>query len=156
MRRKDREVTDPERMDAIIRSADCCRLGFADGGEVYIVPLNFGYRRENGTPVFYFHGAGQGRKMELIRQTGRAGFELDTDHCLKTAEKACGYSFRFSSVIGTGRISVLSGTKEKLEGLSVIMEHYGGAKQWEFEERLLEKTAVLRLEATAISCKVHD
>lgn len=156
MRRRDREVTDQDRIDGIIRSADCCRLGFADGGEVYIVPLNFGYRRENGIPVFYFHGAGQGRKLDLIRKTGKAGFELDTDHYLASGERACDYSFRFSSVIGTGRISVLSEIAEKKEGLSVLMEHYGGQKQWEFEQRLLEKTAVLRLEVSEMSCKVHE
>lgn len=66
MRRKDREVTDPERIDAIIRACHCCRLGFYDNGEVYIVPLDFGYDEKEGKRTFYFHGAKEGRKMDCI------------------------------------------------------------------------------------------
>ena len=46
MRRKDREVTDEARIDEIISRCNCCRIGFNDSGEVYIVPLNFGYTYE--------------------------------------------------------------------------------------------------------------
>ena len=81
MRRKDREVTDPQRIEEIISACHCCRLGFCDGGKPYIVPLNFGFfRREDGGYTFYFHSAREGRKLDLIRQTGWAGFELDTGY----------------------------------------------------------------------------
>ena len=43
MRRKDREITDEAKIDEIISRCNCCRIGFNDSGEVYIVPLNFGY-----------------------------------------------------------------------------------------------------------------
>lgn len=52
MRRNDRAVTEPNRIDEIIRACDCCRLGFADGEESYIVPLNFGFCWERETRVF--------------------------------------------------------------------------------------------------------
>ena len=55
MRRKDREITDLERIDEIIRACDCCRLGFQDGEGVYIVPVNFGFAWEDGKRVLYFH-----------------------------------------------------------------------------------------------------
>ena len=59
MRRKDREVIDENKIDEIIRMADCCRIGFYDKeeDEVYIVPLNFGYSNTKLKKVFYFHGA---------------------------------------------------------------------------------------------------
>ena len=57
MRRKDREVTDSQKIREIILSCRCCRLGFYDNGQVYIVPLDFGYYENNGRHVFYFHGA---------------------------------------------------------------------------------------------------
>lgn len=72
MRRKDREVTDPERIDAIIRACHCCRLGFYDNGEVYIVPLDFGYDEKEGKRTFYFHGAKEGRRMDCILRSPRA------------------------------------------------------------------------------------
>ena len=66
MRRQDREVTDPEKINSIISSCHCCRLGFCDQGKAYLVPLNFGHAVENGTRVFYFHGAKEGRKIEQM------------------------------------------------------------------------------------------
>lgn len=76
MRRKDLAVTEKEQIDAIIQSCDCVRLAFADGTHPYIVPLSFGYHREDGVSKFYFHSAAAGRKVELCRKLGYAGFEL--------------------------------------------------------------------------------
>ena len=79
MRRKDREVTDPERIEQIIADSHCCRIGFNDDGEVYIVPLSFGYARgADDSYTFYFHGASQGRKIDLIHKNPRVGFELSS------------------------------------------------------------------------------
>lgn len=48
MRRQDREVLQPEQIDAIIESCDCLRLGLNAEDGAYIVPLNFAYVR--GSP----------------------------------------------------------------------------------------------------------
>lgn len=73
MRREDREVTDPMKITEIISRCTCCRIGFNDDGEVYIVPLNFGYETKENTYVFYFHGANEGRKIDLIQKTPMLG-----------------------------------------------------------------------------------
>mgnify|MGYP001447539251 CR=1 FL=1 len=39
MRRKDREVTDYGKISKVIAASHCCRLGFYEEGEVYIVPI---------------------------------------------------------------------------------------------------------------------
>ena len=67
MRRKEREVIDDVQIDGIIRKCKICRVGFYDNGEVYIVPLNFGFVHSGNKRIFYFHGAKEGRKFELIR-----------------------------------------------------------------------------------------
>ena len=87
MRRKDREVKDIYGIREIIRECDCCRLAFPHGKSAYIVPLSFGYNEEEN--AFYFHGAAEGKKMDLVRQIGYAGFEMDTAHGLKEADQAC-------------------------------------------------------------------
>ena len=43
MRRKEREVTDYNKMIEILKSCDCCRIGLVDDKGAYIVPMNFGY-----------------------------------------------------------------------------------------------------------------
>ena len=69
MRRKDREVTDAGKIREAIEASHCCRLGFYDEGEVYIVPMNFGYTEEEEKRIFYFHSAKEGRKVDLISRT---------------------------------------------------------------------------------------
>lgn len=155
MRRKDREITDQEKIDSIIRDCHCCRLGFCDQGKAYIVPLNFGFVRENDKRVFYFHGAKEGRKIGLIRQTGYAGFEMDTHYKLHESEKACGYSTRFRSVIGGGTVSIVEAAEEKQAGLEAIMLQNTGRDQWEFSHEMLAAVCVFKLEVEELSCKEH-
>ena len=159
MRRKDREVTDPVKIADIISRCTCCRIGFYDEKEVYIVPLNFGYEVKDNTYVFYFHGAKEGRKIDLIRKNPNVGFEMDTDFAVYTlgeAEAACGYTARFQSIIGNGIVSIVSETEEKMRGLSLLMEHNTGKRKWNFDEKMVHAVAVFKLEVTKMSCKEHQ
>ncbi len=155
MRRKDREITDQNKIGDIIAACTCCRLGFCDEGKAYIVPLSFGCADENGKRVFYFHGAREGRKIELIRRTGYASFEMDTNYRLNESEKACGYSARFQSVMGGGPVSFVEDAEEKKKALSVIMLHNTDRADWDFPEDMVKNTGVFKLEVEEISCKEH-
>ena len=155
MRRNDREVTDVLKIKNIINGCDCCRLGFSDKDGVYIVPLNFGYTENEGKRTFYFHGATVGRKIDLIKKTGYAGFELDTNHKLNDSEKPCGYSFRFQSVIGEGPISIVEEIEEKKIALQRIMEHYSKRNNWKFTYEMAASVSVFKLEVDKMSCKEH-
>ncbi|MCH5200754.1 MAG: pyridoxamine 5'-phosphate oxidase family protein [Oscillospiraceae bacterium] len=158
MRRKDREVTDPQKIADIISRCTCCRIGFNDDGEVYIVPLNFGYAVKDNTYTFYFHGAKEGRKIDLISKNPEVGFEMDTDFAVYThgrSETACDYTARFQSIIGNGIVSMVSEPEEKKLGLSLLMEHSAGKHDWTFDDKLFNAVAVFKLEVTKLSCKEH-
>ncbi|MDE5820191.1 MAG: pyridoxamine 5'-phosphate oxidase family protein [Lachnospiraceae bacterium] len=156
MRRNDREVTDLMKIENIISRCTCCRIGFHDEGEVYIVPLSFGYAAKGDTYIFYFHGAKEGRKIDLIKKNPVVGFEMDTNYALNEADLACGYSARFQSIIGSGVISIVSEIEEKKSGLSLIMEHHTGKQDWNFDEKKVNAVTVFKLEVTKMSCKEHE
>ena len=155
MRRKDREVTAPEKIADIIDRCVCCRIGFNDSGSVYIVPLSFGYERAGDTFVFYFHSAREGRKIDLIHTSPHVGFEMDTDYQLNEADMACGYSARFRSVIGNGVMSIVEDDAEKRRGLTLLMAHNTEKRDWPFDEKMLAAVMVFKLEVTTMSCKEH-
>ncbi|ERT42101.1 MULTISPECIES: pyridoxamine 5'-phosphate oxidase family protein [Fusobacterium] len=157
MRRKDREVLDEVKIDKFIRNCDCCRIGFYDkeNNEVYIVPLNFGYSHVDNKRVFYFHGAKEGRKIELISKTKKVSFEMDSNHELIVGKMACNYSERYQSVMGTGLISFVEDKDEKIAALNEIMFQSTGKKDWEFPEPMLNAVAVFKIEVTSLSCKEH-
>lgn len=156
MRRKDREVTDSEKIFAILEKCHCCRIGFNDNGRVYIVPLNFGYVREEDRCVFYFHSAKEGRKIDLIGQSPEVRFELDTDYQLHEAATACNFSARFQSIIGSGTVQMVEDPEEKRVGLLAVMRHTAGSDEWGFSEKMLQAVAVFKLTVTEWSCKVHE
>lgn len=155
MRRAELQVFDSDRIDGVILSCHCCRLGFYDGEGVYIVPLNFGYERREGRQYFYFHSAPEGRKLACIQAGQPVGFELDTGYRLQEAPQACAYSAEFQSVIGTGAVTLLQTAEEKAHALGQIMAHYTGKTDWPFPREALDTTAVFRLEVTRLTCKIH-
>lgn len=155
MRRKDREVTDPGKINEIIRQCTVCRIGFHDGGRVYIVPLHFGFTEQDGKRVFYFHSAKQGRKVDLAKAALSVGFELDTNYAMLEADTACAFSARFQSVIGSGTISIVEDAGEKETALQEIMYHCTGKRDWSFQERMVDSICVLKLVVEELACKEH-
>ena len=155
MRRKDREITDPEKINEIIRRCHVCRLGLRDGKRVYVVPLNFGLAEREGKQFLYFHGAKEGRKADLIRQGGYACFEMDTGYRLQGGEQACDYTAAFQSVIGEGTVCVVEDPAEKESGLTAVMRQSTGKDRWTYGPAMLEAVCVFRLEVESLTCKEH-
>ena len=147
MRRKDREVLEEGKVDEFIRTCDCCRIGFYDkeNDEVYIVPLNFGYSNTDNKRVFYFHGAKEGRKIDLISKTKKVSFEMDTNHELIVSKMACNYSERYQCVMGTGLISFVEENEEKAMVLKELMFQSTGKKDSNFQKLCLMELPFLKL-----------
>ncbi|WP_295742647.1 pyridoxamine 5'-phosphate oxidase family protein [uncultured Oscillibacter sp.] len=154
MRRKDREVTDPGKIREIIAACDCCRLGLCEDGRAYIVPLDFGFTEQSGRYTFYFHSAKKGRKIDLIRESGWASFEMDAGHQVVSDEIACEYTARFQCVMGGGPVTLLETAEEKRTGLTALMEHTAGPGPWTFGDAMVDAVEIIRLEAEELSCKV--
>lgn len=120
-----------------------------------MVPLDFGLEERDGRYAFYFHGAKEGRKMDLIRRTGWAAFEMDTGHEWVISERAQETTSRFRCVMGGGPVTVLETAEEKRAGLLAILAHVTGREQWDIGAAALENTQVFRLDAEELTCKVH-
>lgn len=157
MRRSEREVTDMEQIREILEACKVCRLGLCDDGEVYIVPMNHGYCLENGRLTIYFHGAREGRKMELVHKNPAVTIEMDCDHRLVEGRLACQYSFHYASIMGVGTAQVVEEPQEKLKALGLIMEHQTGKKFDEFETnpRLEKAVAIIKVTVDSYTCKKY-
>ncbi len=156
MRRKDREITDKEKIRQIVESCYCCRIGFCDEGQVYIVPLNFGYVIRQEQYTFYFHSAKEGRKIDLIQKNPHVGIELDTGGQLIVSDLACGCSTRYQSIIANGILHMVTDPAEKEAGLLSILEHTTGKRDWHFDHAMLQAVNVFKADITNLSCKEHE
>ena len=152
MRRSNREITDISVIEDIIQRADVCRIAMANDNVPYIVAMNFGY---TGLPdkTLYFHCASEGRKLDMIKKNSYVCFFIDTDHQLIPGQKGCDWGMKYSSVTGYGTISILTDKKSKENGLNCIMSHYNGEGEYNYDESVVERTTILRLDITEITGK---
>jgi nitroimidazol reductase NimA-like FMN-containing flavoprotein (pyridoxamine 5'-phosphate oxidase superfamily) len=149
LRRRDREIASREEIDAIVRSAQVCRIAFADGNVPYIVPVSFGYDGH----ALYLHTAKTGRKLEFIAANSRVCFELEANVSIQPHESdPCEWTFAFESVIGYGTISELTENVDKAAGLNHIMRHYSG-REWEIDEQAVATTRVWRIAIESLTGK---
>lgn len=153
MRRNDREITDKKMIDSFIDKEQIIRIAFYDNGDIFIVPLNYGYIIDNDSYRFYFHGAKAGRKYELSKASPKVGFEIDGNYQLLEADIACDFSAKFQSVIGTGTLSLVDDKDEKIKGLNSIMKQTTGKTEWNYNDSMLNGVAVFKLDVEKMSCK---
>ena len=153
MRRRDREITDKKVIEQFIAKEQILRIGFNDNGEIYVIPVNYGYSLANDKYSFYFHGAKAGRKFELSKLEPVVGFEIDGKYRILESEIACDFSATFQSVIGTGKLHLVDDREEKRKGLNAIMRQVASKAEWDYSEEMLETVAVFRLDVDKISCK---
>ena len=155
MRRREREVTDQAALEAILEECRCCRVGFYDQGEIYLVPVNYGWAREGEGYALYFHGARAGRKYELALSEPTVGFELDCGYELVGRGEACTYTAAYRSIVGTGVLRLLDSREDKRRGLKLLMDHAAGPGDWQFPDGEVDAAAVFRLEVTALTGTEH-
>ncbi|WP_269850379.1 pyridoxamine 5'-phosphate oxidase family protein [Methanosarcina horonobensis] len=114
-------ISDRQQIEAILSKAKFLRLALSDAETPYIVPMSFGYK-EN---VIYLHSSRKGEKIEILKKNPRICFEAASEIELITADDPCKYNVRYRSVIGHGQAKFLEDYNEKVEGLTVLSEHYG-------------------------------
>ena len=147
MRRSQNEIKDMNRIYEIIKQCDVVRVGMSVDNVPYIVPLNFGFLDD----TFYFHGAKEGRKMDMIKSNPNVCFELDTNHKLVgESDRACDWTMTFSSIMGTGVMKIVDHIPDKIKALNILMQDYGGEDTYEYSDKMLERIGIMKLEIETI------
>ena len=162
MRRKDREVKDFDEIIDILSRCKVLHLALISEGKPYSVPVNFGFilSEESGERKLsvYFHGAGEGKKLDAIRQNPSVSFSAEIGAEVSGGDEPCGWTCFYESVIGFGTAQILDDKKERAAGLDSIMLHNGyklpaGVKVIAYNAMALAKTAVVKIEVSEITGK---
>ena len=152
MTRREREVTDINKILEILDKSKVVRIGLVDGDEAYVVPMNYGYTYENEKLTLYLHGARRGKKIDLMRANPQVFFEMDCDIVPFEGEVACKYGITYSSIMGKGKATILEDPEEKMQALTYLMKTQTG-KDFEFNEKLVSVVAVIRIDVTEFTAK---
>ena len=153
MRRKEREIASQDEIIDLLRRCRVIRLGINTGSYPYVVPMNFGLETEGESLILWFHSAPEGRKLELIRQNPKVGFEADCSLNLIVGERARGYTMEYESVIGYGNMQICEDNNAKRRGLKAIMRQYAPKREFDFRDDEIGDLLVFRLEVGQITGK---
>ena len=129
MRRKDREITDKNKICDVLKRCDTLRIAIYNEEYPYVVPVSFGMEIIDEKPVIYFHSATEGKKIDLLKKNPHVCIEGDIYH--GTRETPHGFTIYYESVIGFGKCYFVKDEKEIGHGLELIMEQYGYAERTE-------------------------
>ncbi len=149
MRKKTQEITNWKTLEEILSSALICRLAMMDGNRTYLLPFNYGYRDR----TIYIHSAPEGRKIEILRRNPHVSFEVEDSVQVISGNRACDWSTRYRSLVGEGKVEIITDDDGKRKGLGVIMAQHGAPDLDLFSGQSLRRMVILKLSISAVSGK---
>ena len=152
MTKRERQVTDPAQIIHILDTAKVLHLGLSVNDEPYVVPMNYGYRMEEGKLTLYLHSAVKGRKLDMMQTNPKVFFSIDCDRMPFEGRVPCQYGMVYSSIMGRGRATMVEDVEEKKQAMSLLMKTQTG-KDFTFEDRLVTIVTVIRIDVTEYTAK---
>ncbi|MBO6128695.1 MAG: pyridoxamine 5'-phosphate oxidase family protein, partial [Pseudobutyrivibrio sp.] len=110
MRRRDREITDQNKIQDILNTCSYLHLGLSDDGMPYVVPLNYGLVKDeiDGHYIIYLHGAHEGRKLDIIKKNPNCSFTMERNVAPFEGRMACQHGMVYESIMGVGKVSIVN------------------------------------------------
>ena len=107
IRRRDKEITDPEQMKKILKTTNYVTLAMVKDGEPYLVSLSHAYNEAKH--CIYIHSASEGKKLEYLRANPVVWGQAMLDYGYHKGE--C--SHLYASVMFKGRVQFIDDVEEK-------------------------------------------
>lgn len=145
MRKQSREMPAEWALE-VLDKAPFITLSMTDSdGSPYAVPLSMARTDER---TFYFHGALEGRKMEVLKKHPRVCLSAVTKCHPTVGPKDNSFTLEFKSAIAYGTAEMATNRDEKILGLRAVCQRFLPQHMEAFDaavERSLERTAVVKV-----------
>lgn len=152
MTRREFEVKDPGVIRDILDGSKFLHLGLVYDGMPYVVPMNYGYKMEDGKLTLYLHSAVKGYKLDVIAKNPTCCFEMDWGVEPFEGKIPCQYGITYYSLMGRGKAVLVEDVKEKEAAMTLLMKAQTG-KDFEFNERLVSIVSVIRIDVSEYTAK---
>jgi len=149
MNRAEKEISNPEEIQDIMRHAQICRMAMVAGDMPYVIPLNFVVEGE----CLYFHSATKGKKIDILNENNNVCFEMGINARIIAGETPCAWGMKYASVIGNGRAFFVNNQAEKIKALNLLMEKYAGRGNYTFPENIVRKTMIVGVKINKLTGK---
>jgi nitroimidazol reductase NimA-like FMN-containing flavoprotein (pyridoxamine 5'-phosphate oxidase superfamily) len=152
VRRRDREITDPQEMQQVLKATKYVTIALCMNNEPYLVSLSHGYDQERN--CIYFHGAPEGKKLVYAQANPQVWGQAVLDYGV-TDE--CDYAY--TSVHFSGKISLITDLDEKRHALETLVRQTSSTpeeKLAKVKPEKLAKTTMCRIDIDYLSGKKHQ
>ena len=150
--KRERQVTEPEKILHILDTAKVLNLGLSVNDEPYVVPMNYGYTMIDGKLTLYLHSAVRGKKLDMVQANPKVFFSMDCDRMPFEGRVPCQYGLVYSSIMGRGTATLVEDVEEKKQAMSILMKTQTG-KDFTFEDRLVTIVTVIRIDVAEYTAK---
>ncbi len=155
MTRREREITDKNKLEQILNNCLYLHLGLVDDGKPYVVPMNYGVSKDesDGHYIIYLHSGHTGRKLDIIKKNPECCFTMELYAEPFEGKMACQYGMTYECLMGTGKITFVDEPVEKDLGLRVIMKTQTGRDDFAFDEKMTSIVTVMRIDVEELTGK---
>ena len=152
MTRREFEVTDNAVIEKILATSKVLHLGLVDEGMPYVVPMNYGYKTEDGKLTLYLHSAVKGYKLDVLAKNNTCCFEMECGVEPFEGSIACQYGISYYCLMGRGKAVIVDDPAEKMAAMTALMKTQTG-KDFQFNERLVSIVTVIRIDVSEYTAK---
>jgi nitroimidazol reductase NimA-like FMN-containing flavoprotein (pyridoxamine 5'-phosphate oxidase superfamily) len=117
MRRKDKQITDTEKMKSIFESTKFVTIAMCMDNSPYLVTLSHGYDRKRN--CLYFHCAKEGKKIEFLKANNKVWGQALNDLGYQSGQ--CNHLFE--TVQFSGTVTFVETIEEKREAIQCMIQH---------------------------------
>jgi len=152
VRRKDREITDPEEMRRVLKATKYVTVALCMENEPYLVSLSHGY--DEAKNCIYFHCAPEGKKLAYQKANGKVWGQAVLDFGVT---EECDYAY--TSVHFSGTMHIIEDLSEKQHGIEMLVRKVSQnpeAKLAKIKPEKLSKTTMGRIDISYMTGKKHQ
>ncbi len=149
--RKDREITDPDKLRKVLKSAKYVTVALCMDNEPYLVSLSHGYDEDRH--CVYFHCASQGKKLVYARANNSVWGQAIEDYGVV---EECDYAY--ASVHFSGKLFLINDLDEKRHAMEVLVRQVSPnpeSKLAKIKPEKLASTTMCRIDIDGITGKRH-
>lgn len=116
VRRRDREITDPDLLRKILKSAKHVTIALSKENQPYLVTLSHGY--DENRNCIYFHCALEGKKIDYLKSNNTVWGQALLDYGY--VEGKCSHTF--ATVHFQGKVAFIDDPQEKRKALECMIQ----------------------------------
>ncbi len=152
VRRRDREITDFEEMQMVLKNTKYVTIALCMNNEPYLVALNHGYDQNQN--CLYFHCAPEGKKLIYTAANPNVWGQAILDFGVT---EECDYAY--TSVQFSGKLTLITDLAEKRHAMEILVRQVSlnpEEKLAKIKPEKLASTTMGKIEISYMSGKKHQ